>query len=743
MSYDHLPVEMRNARRWLLWKAVPNLDPNKKPRKVPYYVNGTARNGQLDSPADQAQLASLDQALRVFQAGGYTGLGFALGPDGTGNYWQGIDLDGMSIHPELLEIARTLPGYTELSPSGDGKHAIGYGRLFRSLGSDASGVEAYASGRFFTVTANASSGSANVCLADFVERRLRPMHGRTAGAIVPAGTSGGRDAVASPQAIADLRSALSSMPSDDRSLWVRIGHALKTLGDVGYVLWLEWSQTSEKFEPGDAARTWESFKPMHTGYQAVFAEAQIRGWANPRRGLTPAPDSGIFGALPPPPSEPPIVITPSLAEITEVPYPSPFRGVMHAVVEAALLVSTKPQRDLCTLSALLGMAASCSGNFRLPSGMRLNLFGCGVAGTGEGKELPRSIATSLVTAAKGQLIGKPASGQGLEDVLVSSTGSLIALDEIAHFFAAINNSKAPPHLIELAGTLLQLFSASNGTFHTRVRASARATTPSQAIQNPMVSLLGFATPEKLGEALGVSNIEDGLLGRFVFAFGQMGIVPRRVKGSFEAPEDVKLAADAIDQATKCAAFVSDLNGNSGAILIGERVENRLGELLVEFDRRRIASQSPFAKALLTRSCEKCERIAGVLAIWDCPTRPEITIEHLEWAEQFLHASDAALLRFSGEYMHGGQMQADAQRILKLLRRVLAGDFKPQKPHEKALLDMKVAPYSMVMRASKLDKRRFDEAVAYLVDLSDVESGSTETMHPNGRSEKQRWLSMRG
>ncbi|MBK9021916.1 MAG: DUF3987 domain-containing protein [Sulfuritalea sp.] len=410
-------------------------------------------------------------------------------------------------------------------------------------------------------------------------------------------------------------------------------------------------------------------------------------------------------------------VDPSLTESIEVAYPPPFRGVMYAVVQAALAVSTKPQRDLCTLSALLGMAASCSGNFRLPSGMRLNLFGCGIAGTGEGKDLPRSIAISLVSAAKGKLIGKPASGQGLEDALVSNTGSLIALDEIAHFFAAINNSKAPPHLIELAGTLLQLFSASKGTYQTRVRASGRGTTPSQAIQNPMVSLLGFATPEKLGEAMGVSNIEDGLLGRFVFAFGQTGIEPRRVKGSFELPAVVRMAADAIAQATKHAAFVADLNGNRDSILIGERVENRLRELLVKFDQERLASQSPFAKALLTRSCEKCERIAGVLAVWDCPTRPEITLEHLEWAEQFLHASDAALLRFSGEYMHGGQTQSDAQRILKLLRRVLAGDFKPQKPHEKWLLDRKVAPYSLVMRNSKLDKRRFDEALAYLVDLS--------------------------
>lgn len=88
----------------------------------------------------------------------------------------------------------------------------------------------------------------------------------------------------------DLRSALASMRADDRELWVRMGHALKELGDIGRGLWFEWSQTSDKYDPADAARVWESFKPNHTGHQAVFAEAQRRGWANPRKGSAPHPE---------------------------------------------------------------------------------------------------------------------------------------------------------------------------------------------------------------------------------------------------------------------------------------------------------------------------------------------------------------------------------------------------------------------------------------------------------------------
>ena len=37
-DFDDLPVEMRSAKRWLLYKNEPNQDSDKKPRKVPYYT---------------------------------------------------------------------------------------------------------------------------------------------------------------------------------------------------------------------------------------------------------------------------------------------------------------------------------------------------------------------------------------------------------------------------------------------------------------------------------------------------------------------------------------------------------------------------------------------------------------------------------------------------------------------------------------------------------------------------------
>lgn len=274
---DDIPESMKAARRWLVWKSIPQA--GKKPSKVPFYPSGIPRNGATDTPDDMAQLGTFEAGLRALVSGNYAGLGFALGPDGTGKHWQGVDLDAVSKRPELAELVADLPGYTETSPSGDGWHAIGYGVDFPSLGSNGSGIEAYSHGRFFTVTGE-NAGIGKPCdLSGFVARVLVPKHKP---ASTPEAAQAGAEAAFVPaETLRDLRSALNALRADDRGQWVKIGHALKTIGDHGRALWLEWSQTSELYDPADAAQKWETFKPSATSYQAVFAEAQRAGWLNP------------------------------------------------------------------------------------------------------------------------------------------------------------------------------------------------------------------------------------------------------------------------------------------------------------------------------------------------------------------------------------------------------------------------------------------------------------------------------
>lgn len=294
--YPDLPEQMKAAKRWLVWKAVPHENPDKKPIKKPFYASGKPRGGTperriaLDTPEDVQHFATYAEACAV--AKNYTGIAFALGPDDRGGFWQGIDLDNLDQHPGLKFVAEDLPGYTEKSPSGGGVHAIGYGVDFVSLGSNKTGIEAYAKGRYFTVTGESTGLGELTCLADFVEKRLLPLHGaRPQDTSAPAQAAASGGSITGSMAGPDLRAALAHLRADDYDLWIRMGHALKPLGEQGRGLWLEWSQTSEKYDPADARR-WDTFQPQRTGYQAVFAEAQRQGWKNPGRGSSSSAGGG-------------------------------------------------------------------------------------------------------------------------------------------------------------------------------------------------------------------------------------------------------------------------------------------------------------------------------------------------------------------------------------------------------------------------------------------------------------------
>lgn len=283
------PSEMQSARRWLLWSREPRRKPDGSTHdaKVPKYTTGERRRGDLGNDADR--LATYAEACAALTLWGdqMAGLGFALG-DG----WQGIDFDKTHERPALAALVDTLPGYVERSPSGNGWHAIGYGAPFAVLGSNASGIEAYCEGRFFTFTGDARAPGQ--CLADlgpFVSLVLAPQHGE--GRRVREVPPGPVAVLSGEREVDELADALRYLDADDRDTWIRVGQALYTLGEKGLALWSAWSATSSRFPGGDDLERFETFSGTRTSWQSVFNQAAAAGWKNPRK-LDPA---AIFGAL--------------------------------------------------------------------------------------------------------------------------------------------------------------------------------------------------------------------------------------------------------------------------------------------------------------------------------------------------------------------------------------------------------------------------------------------------------------
>lgn len=93
----------------------------------------------------------------------------------------------------------------------------------------------------------------------------------------------GSELYVSETTVRDLREALTHLDANDTKTWFDVGLALKTIGNIGRDLWIEWSKRSDKWVD-EHIKHWHTFKPEKITYKSIFYSAQEAGWENPMAG---------------------------------------------------------------------------------------------------------------------------------------------------------------------------------------------------------------------------------------------------------------------------------------------------------------------------------------------------------------------------------------------------------------------------------------------------------------------------
>ncbi|MBI5445867.1 MAG: bifunctional DNA primase/polymerase [Deltaproteobacteria bacterium] len=129
--------------------------------------------------------------------------------------------------------------------------------------------------------------------AEAPEWQLELLRGRNRAERPPEATQPNPSALPPPK-VKEIRSALACIPADDRDVWLRVGMALHSTGagDQALGLWAEWSQASEKYDPRDQRKTWESFRGDGVTLSSLFGLAKEHGWTPPPE-AKPATDADV------------------------------------------------------------------------------------------------------------------------------------------------------------------------------------------------------------------------------------------------------------------------------------------------------------------------------------------------------------------------------------------------------------------------------------------------------------------
>jgi len=294
-NFNNIPEELKRHKAWVLWKLVPNPVPGKKPRKVPFYANGDAREGTQGDAEDLAQLATHSEVMAAYLKGGYTGIGFATLPQFK---IVALDFDDVVtngvVRPDVLALCEGT--YTEYSPSGNGIRAFFTGTLKSRKDPKAEKgaypLEVFGDSGFVTFTGNVLSdcvlfGDDNT-VAPLSDAVLAEYEKRWGSAI------GGTGMVAQSEndrwllsigtrkgwSVADARVILADCdPSCDRDHWLKAGMALHHEfdgSDEAFDLYNEWSAKGSSYvDEKDVRGRWRSFGRSHSANQitGVWLEA--------------------------------------------------------------------------------------------------------------------------------------------------------------------------------------------------------------------------------------------------------------------------------------------------------------------------------------------------------------------------------------------------------------------------------------------------------------------------------------
>jgi len=280
-----VPEPLRELPAWLVWRFE-QFTGEAKPRKIPYWADGTRRHGQQGAPSDRARLTTFAEARDAAVRGSYDGVGFAPLPD-FGYTFLDFDkcVDGDGHMPAEVEaiVGRT---YAEYSPSGTGVRAVLKGDLGNHKSqatADQYGFETFSTAGFVTFTGNILPGCEMLGYEDRiadVDEATRSLSLRRFGASSSA-TFDPDDFMAGREprlglSIEEMQTYLSYLDAGmGRDPWLRVGMALhhETDGDdTGFALWDEWSSEGHNYPGTEALRhQWESLKPAPGKRQVTMA----------------------------------------------------------------------------------------------------------------------------------------------------------------------------------------------------------------------------------------------------------------------------------------------------------------------------------------------------------------------------------------------------------------------------------------------------------------------------------------
>ena len=355
-------------------------------------------------------------------------------------------------------------------------------------------------------------------------------------------------------------------------------------------------------------------------------------------------------------------------------------GFVNELVEYSMRVAPRPNRVLSFTGALSMLAHLSGRKFIGPRDSRPNIYLIALAGSGVGKDIPQRInrTIALLERIDVSIIGRAASGQGLEDALLRTPTLLCQIDEFDTVLETLKSPKNSNAATEaLWSMLLTMFSESGSTHITRMKAAnSKGDSGGLPVYQPSVSLYASAIPSRFYKTLTERACTNGLVGRcLVLEAGERG------------DENLK-SGDIINPMPQSIKRMVSYLANTGyrvfdnrpveardliRVEYGEGAEDEAAKISKEVDilfKKAEREQDEMEKSVWNRSIELIGKLALLYAISESLVDmriPVISKDAVKWAWKLVKSLQLRMIAMIGEYSAVDEMDANVKKVLRLIR----------------------------------------------------------------------------
>lgn len=665
MKIENVPSELRKFPNWVAWRY--EQSDTGKPTKVPY----SPVTGRRADSTNAQDWSKIDDAFahRIFKKLSGIGFNFSQSP------YSGIDLDyseDAEVRAYQDALVRSFDSYTELSPSGKGRHIIVRGKVPSGRKDRKHGVEVYSDSRYFTFTGN-SIGKGEVADRQALLTRLWEELGAEAGSA--ALIAGASEQTETDESIL-FKAGNASNAEKFGALWsgdIR-GHANDhSAADQALVNILAFysqnrAQLKRLFRLSGLGQRKKAFREDYLDRTITKAfDQMVPVVAFDMTAKKNGAGSGVPAETGPQRS----MEQPTPSNIAQSDRPP---GLLGDIAEFIYAQAPVPARPIALAGAIGLMAGICSRSYSI-SNKGLNQYIVLLAKTGRGKEAMASGINRLIGAvvkqepAAGMFVGpgRIASGPGLQKCFDGPLPSFVCLiGEAGIWTKKLCSPYARQNELDLLELILDAYGKSGPTDMMRPLVYSDRSKNTTNVRAPGLTILGESTPAKFYEAVDYDSISVGLLPRYLL------IEYNGQREEFnEGHEFVPIDPVLLSRLIELCAFSVRMNQKQEAVPV------QLSPNVLDQDRAfrkycddKVNAESNDAVAeLWNRAHLKTLKLAALAAVGQNPYQPAVTPTDYEWAAGMVVAGiETMMKRFeSGEVgnpVNAVRQHADAKHVIQ-------------------------------------------------------------------------------